>query len=280
MSKRAVLSGYATLDFVVGCDAAPTGAGTYLAEIHTATAWPRAGGAALYAGGRLAAAGHAAAPLAQIGDDANGAAYLAACAAAGVSTAGIDTVDGASPCCILVHHTVGSVTCYLDPGAREAHALTAAQAAALADADLVVVCAGPASVTEDLLSRLRPGQALAWIAKGDARCFPPALRTRLLARAQTVFCNAGERGFVEAARLASPADQLFIETRGGDGVCVQQHGVQTLYPISPIKVADATGAGDTFAGAFLAARLDGADAAAATHAAIARTAAFLGGRTR
>ena len=56
--KKVVVTGYATMDYVVQLQAQFHGTGTVLGELGPADAWPRAGGAALYASKRLAAAGH------------------------------------------------------------------------------------------------------------------------------------------------------------------------------------------------------------------------------
>ena len=67
-SKRIVVSGYATLDYVVQLSGPFHGTGTAIGELGFSGAWPRAGGAALYASRRIAAAGHRAFLLTWIGD--------------------------------------------------------------------------------------------------------------------------------------------------------------------------------------------------------------------
>lgn len=77
--KKVVVSGFATLDYVVQSSEPFNGTGTVLSELGVANAWPRAGGAALYASRRIAAAGHRSFALTWIGDDGDGGHYLRAC---------------------------------------------------------------------------------------------------------------------------------------------------------------------------------------------------------
>lgn len=67
--RSVVVSGYATLDYVVHAEMPFKGEGTVTASIGVSGAWPRPGGAALYASRRIAAAGLLAHPITQIGDD-------------------------------------------------------------------------------------------------------------------------------------------------------------------------------------------------------------------
>jgi ribokinase len=279
MAKRAAISGYATLDFIVRSADAPQGAGTYRAEILDGPAWPRAGGAPLYAGRRLAAGGVIAAPLVAVGDDANSAAYRKACLEAGLSLDAIALGAGRTPSCILIHHAGGGCTCFLDPGAVDG-GLTEAQGRQIDQAELLCVAAGPQTLTRAVLSRARPDQTLAWIAKADEACFPLPLAEALAARADVIFCNAGERTFVERARRGPSAGQVLIETRGGDGVVVEAGSNTSRYAVIPIAAHDATGAGDTFAGEFLALRLAGAPLDEAIKSALEAARALMESRRR
>lgn len=256
---RVAVAGFATIDYVVRVDGDFTGRGTRL--MHEA-AWPRAGGAALYASAALARAGVATAPLTWIGDDADGEAYRAAC----VSLEGVAVMPGApSTRCLLIYNADGSYGCLLRPGPA---ALTDAQARMAAEAEWLVIAAGPPDITVRLLDLEVP--RLAWIAKDDPACFSPDLVARLTARAEAVFCNAGERAWLEAGRAAPrPPGQVLFETRGAEGVHIQAPGEIFDIPVTPLTVEDATGAGDTFAGAALAALIGGGSAKAAAEAGIA-----------
>lgn len=266
---RVAVAGFATIDYVVRVEGDFTGRGTRLMR---EAAWPRAGGAALYASAALARAGVAAAPLTWIGDDADGETYRAVCA----SLDGVAITPGApSTRCLLIYNADGTYGCLLRPGPA---ALTDVQLRLAAGAEWLVIAAGPPEIAARLLDV--EGPRLAWIAKDDPACFPPDLVARLTARADVVFCNAGERAWLEAGRSASPVGQILFETRGGDGVRVEAAGEIIDLPVAPLDVDDATGAGDTFAGAALAAVITGASPRAAAQAGIAAAGALLAARTR
>ncbi len=274
VSKKAVLIGYPTLDYVVSTATPLRGHGTMAARIHSGGDWPRPGGAALYAATCLAAAGHAARPLAHVGDDHAGDIFVAACHAAGVEVDGIERRTGAkTPCCVLIHHDSGGYSCLLDMGGRLPDDLTPGQMVRLAEADLVVIGAGAAQATDAALKAVQPHQLVAWIAKDDPACFPPALCERLSRRADIVFHNRAERA------LVTPGAAIRIETLGHEGAVVHTGNGATAIPIEPLSVMDATGAGDTLAGGFLAHWLSGdRDPVAATIAGMAAARALLAAR--
>ncbi|MGF7149530.1 ribokinase [Sphingomonas zeicaulis] len=271
---EAVVSGYATLDYVVAAGGEPAARGTSAARLVPG-AWPRAGGAPLYAGAQLAAMGVVTTPLVTVGEDLHAAAYRSACAMAGLAADGIATIAGGrSTACLLIHHDDGSYRCFLDPGSP-AETLSAAQVAALTGASLVVVAAGEPAITASLLDRLAPHQRLAWIVKADPACFPPVLAARLAARADLVFANAGERGFLGAARRAG---QIRVETDGMRPIRIADDAGTHSVAITAVESGDATGAGDSFAGRFLGAWLRGASPDAAAQAAAAAVANLLRAR--
>jgi ribokinase len=265
---RVAVAGFATIDYVVRVEGDFTGRGTLLMREG---AWPRAGGAALYASTALARAGVTAAPLTWIGDDADGEAYQAAC----VSLDGVAIMSGApSTRCLLIYNADGTYGCLLRPGPAD---LTDAQLRLVAAAEWLVIAAGPPMIIRRLLDV--KGPRLAWIAKDDPACFPPDLVARLTARAEVVFCNAGERAWLESRRDgAAPAGQTLFETRGADGVHVEATGEAFDLPVTPLTVDDATGAGDTFAGAALAGLIAGAPPRAAAEAGIAAAGALMATR--
>lgn len=265
---RVAVAGFATIDYVVRVEGDFTGRGTRLMR---EAAWPRAGGAALYASAALAKAGLNAAPLTWIGDDADGEAYLAAC----VALDGVAVTPGApSTRCLLIYNADGTYGCLLRPGLAE---LTETQLRLVAQAEWLVIAAGPPEITARLLEV--EGGRLAWIAKDDPACFPPDLVARLTARAEVIFCNAGERAWLESGRFDHvPAGQILFETRGADGVRVEAAGEAFDLPVMPVETEDATGAGDTFAGAALAALITGGSPRASAEAGIAAAGALLSAR--
>lgn len=266
---RVAVAGFATIDYVVQVEGVFAGRGTRLMR---EAAWPRAGGAALYASAALAKAGVAAAPLTWVGDDADGEAYRESC----VSDDGVAIMPGApSTRCLLIYNADGTYGCLLRPGPAE---LTEAQLRLAADAEWLVIAAGPPEITARLLDI--QGPRLAWIAKDDQACFPSELVARLTARAEVIFCNAGERAWLEGGRIGlAPTGQILFETRGSDGVHVEATGEAFDLPVMPLTVDDATGAGDTFAGAALAALITGAPPRAAVEAGIAAAGALLAARS-
>nr|WP_202449925.1 PfkB family carbohydrate kinase [Streptomyces sp. SID4917] len=86
----------------------------------------------------------------------------------------------------------------------------------------------------------------------------------------------------DAAAELSRRVPVAVVTLGGDGALVAEAGaVRARVPPVPARAVDSTGAGDAFTGAFLAARLTGADlvrAAAAGCRAGAQAVATVGGR--
>jgi ribokinase len=268
---RVVVAGFATVDYVVQVEGDFTGRGTRLMR---EAAWPRAGGAALYASAALALAGVEAAPLTWIGDDADGAAYLAACREVRVLSDGVAKLDSApSTRCLLIYQADGSYGCLLRPGPA---ALTPAQARRAAAATWLVIAAGPPEILRRLLGERPPASRLAWIVKDDPACFPADLTTRLADRADVIFCNAGERAGLEAGRQgARPDGQIVFETRGAAGVRVEAGGEAFDLPVEPLVVADATGAGDTFAGGALAVLVAGGSPREAARAGVAAAEALL-----
>ena len=276
-TRKAVLIGYPTLDYVASTAVPLRGHGTVAARLHTQSDWPRPGGAVLYAAARLTLAGHGAMPLIPLGDDAAGDVFVAACHAAGLSVDGIARVPGArSPSCILIHHDSGGYSCLLDSEGLSATGLTPNQTAFAAAADLIVIAAGAAKAAEAALAVVQPRQTVAWIVKDDPACFPPYLRERLSRRADLVFHNRSERGLI----AGGAGSQIRIETQGAAGAVVYTRTGAMPIPAEPLSVADATGAGDTLAGEFLAHWLCGErDPVAACRAGVAAARALLAARS-
>jgi ribokinase len=273
-TRPVVIAGFATMDYVVQVEGDFSGRGTLQMRQGADDAWPRAGGAALYAGAALASAGVLAAPLTWIGDDADGATYDQACHRAGLSLEGVAIQDGAHTTrCLLIYNADGTYGCLLRPGPT---VLTADQLALAGRASWLAISAGPPAITSQLLDALSPDARLAWIVKDDPACFPSDLAARLAGRADVVFCNTGERAWLEASRSSPrPVQQTLFETRGADGVLIEDGQDCFDQPITPMRVSDATGAGDTFAGAALATLVRGGSARSAARAGVEAAAALL-----
>ena len=257
--KKIIVSGYATLDYVVQLDAPFHGTGTATGELGVSEAWPRAGGAALYASRRIAAVGHRAFPLTWIGDDGDGGHYLRACQRSQICCDAIDQIRGGkTPRCILIYRPDGDYGCLLDTGFQGSESLSSAQAKIVAAADHLSIAAGPPAATTALLETYPPDADLSWIAKLDSLSFPEPLRAALARRARLIFCNASEREFIEAARDCDrPDGQIIIETLGSAGVLVDCSDGRRVIPTTALTTYDTTGAGDTLAGETIARNLAG-----------------------
>ncbi len=272
-----VIAGFATLDYVVQVDGDFSGRGTLMMRDGGDDAWPRAGGAALYAGAALARAHVPAKPLTWIGDDVDGLTYQRACRRAGLALDGVAVRVGAPTTrCLLIYNADGSHGCLLRPGLA---VLTVSQLALAGRAPWLVISAGPPPIAERLLDAARTDTRVAWIFKDDPACFPPELAARLADRADVVFCNAGERPRLEMGRTSPrPATQILFETRGAEGVLVEDGAERLSLPVAALRVSDATGAGDTFAGAALAVLAGGGSAPAAALAGVEAAAGLLSAR--
>lgn len=260
MTRSAVVVGYATVDYPANVPDALRGPGTRAAVALTPANWPRAGGAALYASTRVAAAGHRVHPLVTLGEDGNGSIFLNACRDANVSVDGIHCTPLArTPWCFLLYHHDGTYTCLIDTGGVNEQPLTHAQLDLCKSADLICIAAAPAANSARVLSVAPNAAPLVWIAKDDPMCFPEWLCAELAARADIIFCNSSERALVQRARaLGHMPQQVIVETRGSRGVLVEGvGGRRTELHCEAFDVGDTTGAGDTLAGEVLAALLSG-----------------------
>jgi len=259
---RAVTTGFATVDYSIELAEQFNGTGTRTIRHTAADAWPRAGGAALYASKQLVRKGIASAPVTWIGSDAGGEAYQAACAAANVPTDGLHVLrEATTATCFLIYQPDGDYGCLFQPPKVEPRSLTAAQRDLLTGAEFVLLAVGPPALAGEILAAISPSAIVAWVAKTDHAAYPPPVRRAYAGRANYIFCNAGEREFVNASFDTAPKPgQVIIETRGGDGVLVQMHGQEIIVPVAEsIETPDTTGAGDTLAGATMAAILTGED---------------------
>ena len=63
-----------------------------------------------------------------------------------------------------------------------------------------------------------------------------------------------------AAAGPSRKSRLILETRGAEGVALTRDGRVEVFPVDPVAAEDATGAGDTFLGGFLASLIGGNEA--------------------
>lgn len=214
----------------------------------------------------------------RVGDDALGRRLLAFWREAGVDTAAV-VVDPEAPTGIYVnergreglhrfdYHRSGSAGSRLRPAD-----LTAAFFAGLGMLHVtgitLAVSAGSRAAALAAAARAREAGAGVSLAVNHrpALAADPAPIAELARRADVVFTSAEEAAAVfgtsEPARLASllPDVAELVVTRGGEGSVLVAEGRQAVVPALAVDVVDAAGAGDALAGAYLAARLAGADA--------------------
>jgi ribokinase len=280
-SKRAVATGFATVDYVVELSEYFSGTGTSEIKHLAKDAWPRPGGAALYTCRQLALAGFDAAPVTWIGADTGGSQYKAACRESAVSTDGVfSQPNGTTPTCVLIYQPDSDYGCLFDPGASHPEKLTEQQRSLFKAADLVLIAVGPPALAHEILSLIREDAIVAWIAKTDHTAYPEHVRALYSARANYIFCNGGERDFVDAS-FSEPRTvrQVIFETHGSSEVLIDSRERQVLVPVEPIETPDTTGAGDTFAGATMAQILSGqADLVKAVEAGTKQAARLLKNR--
>lgn len=246
-----VVTGYASLDYVLRLDGDIAPGRTTHAH-RDESAWPRHGGCPSYIALAVVASGQTAAPVMWLGDDAEAHDQIAHLEAEGVSTHSIAQVTGArSPSAVMVYDARGDCSCLYDPGLENREALNPAQKSAIAGANYLCISVGPGSLTERILELRRPGTRLYWALKDDPSCFTKAIRTRLSEEADVIFCSASER------ELIGSTNAIIVQTQGATGVRVEVGGNIINLPVAPISANDTTGAGDTFAGGFIAAEMAG-----------------------
>jgi ribokinase len=278
---RVVVVGYASLDYVVRLDSPPVADRTSTI-LSRAAQWPRLGGSPAYVAAALVAGGVAEAiPISWVGDDSEGERYRASLVERGVSAIGVAVRPGRTPICILAYEPDGGCYCLYDPALHAAAELDEGQRALIAAAEAVCITVGPARATCEALELAQAKAPLAWVVKADPRAVPGDLAAGLAARADAIISSRGEAEFVDLAICQAAARQCVrIETRGASEVAIKQNGEVHVVPVEAVETDDPTGAGDTFAGGFLASWLSRADPHVATKAGAAAARAMLAGRAR
>lgn len=248
-----VVTGFASLDHVIHLAGDIAKDRTTRILRRDPGAWPRAGGCPTYVAAAAARAGRRAAPVVWIGEDAAGAALLSRYEAEGLETEGVARVRGRpSPISVLACQPDGAVSCLYDPVFSGEERLEAAQARLIEAATHLCVTVGPGRLVMPILDHAPASARIYWAVKNDAASFDEAARRRLSARADVIFCNHAEEA------LITGGDALRIVTHGADGVEAATATGRFRVP-TPERIAaqDATGAGDTFAGGFIAAEMGG-----------------------
>ena len=273
--RHLVVTGYASLDYPVGLAGQVRADATTLIAARDADVWPRAGGCPTFIAGAAERDGQRATPVMWVGQGAEGRLFTGALTARGISVCGIGIVDSPrSPTALMIYQQDGSCICLYDPALDRREALNDTQKDLIAGASHLCISVGPPALMDRILSLCSPDARLYWAVKNDPDAFPPALCARLSARADVIFHSSPE------AVLIGPNRAVRVETRGRDGVTITVEDRARAIPAAAIAVADTTGAGDTFAGGFIAAEMAGADPAEAARAGITAAARLLRERSR
>ncbi len=276
--NQVIVAGYASLDYALLLETPARPGWTSRILSRSREQWPRPGGCPYYVANAMAQDGLAASVVTWIGDDAMGNVYRQQCQSSGIGIGGIGITEGGSTLTsILAYQQDGDCACLVDFGNVDMQASTRQLALAKA-AQLACFTVGPPEAGLALLQAVRDDAAVAWVAKNDAESFPQALRRQLGQRAQYIFCNAAERPWIDEAIAGRPTPPLIVQTNGEQPVLLDHGGQTAQVPVQPLVIADATGAGDTLAGATLAALVRGCAPPAAVAAGCSAAHALLSHR--
>ena len=251
MTSLAV-SGYASIDYVVGLAGRIAGDQTTLINSRDPATWPRAGGCPTYVAGAVARAGEEAHAVTWVGDDKAGEMFRRELAAKGVGTEGVGSMDGRrSPVAVLAYQPDRSCVCLFDPVFAGEERLNTSQKEILRQASHLCVTAGPPHLAASILRHGSGQVRFYWVLKRDCHAFPLALCEELSGRADVIFCNAGERDLI--GRTGRGA--IIVRTGGEGGIAIEAADRVETVEVQRLEIADATGAGDTLAGGFIAAEM-------------------------
>ena len=270
------VTGYGSLDYAVTLDGFAVGDRTTLINARDAAAWPRCGGCPAYVARAAIAASCDVHVVSWMGDNEEGRLYRDGLISDGVDASGIAYVAAArSPTALLVYQADGSCACLYDPALAGEERLTKQQRALIAEASHLCISVGPSHLIHPIVDALSVGTKVYWLTKNDSAAFTPENRRLLSRKADVVFCNRAERGLI-----AGDSDAVVIETQGSAGVVVASGDSEAAIEVEAIAATDTTGAGDTFAGAFIAAEMRGeTDPVAAARQAAAAAGEFLRARS-
>ncbi|WP_157982089.1 PfkB family carbohydrate kinase [Oceanicella sp. SM1341] len=227
------------------------------------------GGGGLNTGMRLLSLGRPVALVTQVAEDRRGTATRAFLARAGFGMDGVATVPGPARITEILLGADGERTILFPPGARPP----------------LEARPGPACAAYVNARRLGPGlrAALGRVALVMTQLPPGAADARpadIAITSRADFPGSAPRDLLaQARRLCGPRLRLLVLTDGARPVTLLGSGPEaeevSVPPGPRVRVANATGAGDSFAAAFLHATLDGAAPAGAAAEACRLTALWL-----
>lgn len=245
------VTGYASLDYVLHL-AQPVVPDQTSHASRVSEAWPRLGGCPTYISKAVAQMDQSAIPVTWLGDDPLGAQFLTELQGAKVSTKGVATIAGAaSPTAVMLYQPDGSCACIYDPALTGQEELTEAQKAAIAAASHLCISVGPTHLMRAIMELRSASARLYWAVKNDPACFTPEICEELSKTADVIFCSAAERTMI------GPSEAIVVQTMGAKGVQIEAEGRCMTLPVTALDAHDTTGAGDSFAGGYIAADMAG-----------------------
>ncbi|MET0350421.1 MAG: ribokinase [Rhizobacter sp.] len=283
MSGRVVVLGSVNADLVLRCTSLPAPGET----VHGRDFRTLPGGKGANQAIAAARLGAAVAFIGCVGDDDFGHTAQRVLAGEGIDTTHLHVVPGvASGVAMILVDDAGQNSIAIAAGANAA--LTEAHvdaAASLFDGAALFVCQleSPLAVVRHAIGRARAAGVPVLLNPAPAQALP----VELLAEVDVLVPNETEAAMLvgaepdaafdaadAAARLRALGPATVLLTLGADGVQVDTEGLMGRFAAPATgRVVDTTGAGDTFIGAYAAARIEGASVAAA--AAFAQKAAAL-----
>ncbi len=250
-----VVTGYASMDYVVALNGFVQVDKTTLVSHRDSTAWPRLGGCVSYVSVAAALAGHRVTPISWVGSDRDADAFRDGLNKLNISTAGIHRQsDSASPVAMLIYQADGSCSCLFDRAFSGTEILAPTQLDAIGRADHLCLTAGPGHLMDPILNARKPSAKLYWVLKNDVSCFTQQICERLSSEADVIFGNRAESHMIDG--LTSQSTTI-VTTNGTAGVDIYTGGLHIETKVNYVETNDPTGAGDTFAGGYIGALIGG-----------------------
>ncbi|MEP6480966.1 MAG: ribokinase [Rhodoglobus sp.] len=253
--SQVVVVGSANVDQIFRVDRIPAPGETVLSNGFTTALGGKGQNQAVAA----ARAGSATAFIAAVGDDAFGSELRVGLSAEGIDTRLVRTVPGPSGIALIAVDDSAENTIIVEAGANSLlTALTAADREAIAAADVVVMQLEiPLPTVIEAADAAAASHTRVLLNAAPIRDLPDAL----LAALDILVVNEHEASHLEAARPGVQLRDLVpvvVVTLGAHGALLQVRGSDDVRIAAPsVTAVDATGAGDTFCGAFAAALAGG-----------------------
>lgn len=245
------VTGYASLDYVLNL-ASPISSDQTSQATRVSDAWPRLGGCPTYISIAASQNDAVATPITWVGIDQQGQQFLAALAQTNACTDGVAIVaEASSPTAVMLYQPDGSCACVYDPGLAGQETLTTAQEDIIASASHLCISVGPPHLIAPTLALRTSSSRLYWAVKNDPTCFTPEICEDLCENADVIFCSASERDMIGATSA------IVVQTLGTKGVQIEENGTCITLPVTALETHDTTGAGDSFAGGYIAAEIAG-----------------------